>query len=222
MYMKVSFEKGYAIEKPVQAVINSANWWLCHDSSGAGAIRKATRDLTKNETEVITRLYSQLSAEGKVVFEDKKTKGNWDFNYASLASLYLLKANKFQHYKLGDVICDEESFDDKKIFHIITVGHTIHKNKVVRVLASRHEILYGFVQMLKMIQRKGITSIALPVPVARKAYGLTPEESFEILTHALETISDTDISVTICFDNDETASILPTIQTTNDETKTTQ
>jgi hypothetical protein len=218
--MKIRFEQGYAIDKPVQAVINSANWWLCHDSSGAGAIRKVTRNLSQNETEVLLKLYEQMPKEGKFIFNDKMSKGNWDFNYASLASLYLLKNNNFKHFSLGDVVCDNESFDNKSIFHVITVGYVETKGKEKRILATKEDILVGFTKMLEIIKKTGITSIALPV--ARKEYGLTPEESYETLTQALETISDTNIEVTICFENNETANILPTIKTPTNEKKTTQ
>jgi len=209
--MKVLYETGYAVTKDVEVVINSANGLLFADSTGAGAIRDASEDLSETERFDFDQLFSKAPPELQNFFEKKREKHGWYYHHENLSCLKLLAHNNYETHEIGTAIFDPlwTLQKTKKVIHAITL--TYNPKTEERIVGTPEQIISAITQAIEIALDFGKKTIALPVPCARPAYGLGPEKSFEIVKKALAGFADEDLTITLCFDNEHTAEFLKTL-----------
>jgi O-acetyl-ADP-ribose deacetylase (regulator of RNase III) len=203
--MQVIHESGYAIDKNVDVVINSANGWLIQDSSGAGKIRELSNPLNENEKALFEHLFEMLPKKVKAFYKEKQKKGDWKPRKANLSSLKLIL--NYGELKLGDAVIDKEWSKDKKIvIHAITMSYDEKTGK--RIQGTELSVQTAIESALRLALPEDAKSIALPIPCARQGYGLTPKKSLEAVLSALYIINETDIKIIVCHDNEDTKKLL--------------
>ena len=208
--MKIEYQTGFAIDKPVDAVVNSANGFLLLGKSGAGRIRDVADKLNIfNWVEYGCYLLS-LPKKTRMWFVNAYKNHNWKLSKAQLSSMRLLLENNKQPFLLGSVVMDKDKINGKTVIHAVGMSYDLDKNKE-RIPATEDSVNECMKNVIKIISVLGVDSIAIPVMCARKGYGLSPEKSLKIIESSLKEISDSKLKVTICFDNEETERYLQQI-----------
>ena len=104
--MNLKCQTGYAITKDVDVAINSANGLLFADSTGAGAIREASRPLSLAEKRAFNKLFAVAPQNIQSFFEHKRKMHGWKYRYENLSCLKLLQNNNFNSYDIGTAVLD--------------------------------------------------------------------------------------------------------------------
>jgi len=206
--MQITYETGYAITKDVEVVINSANGLLFADSTGAGAIREVSEDLTKLERLEFDQLFNAAPVEIQEFFEQKRKKHGWQYKHENLSCLKLLAYNKYKSFNVGTAIFDplwSEKFN-KKVIHAITL--TYNPKTGERLVGTPQQITKAIMEAIEVALDFNKKSISVPVPCARPEYGIGPAGSFNIITNALKKFTNEDLNVVLCFDNPQTEEFL--------------
>ncbi|MFT4326854.1 MAG: hypothetical protein ACMXYK_05100 [Candidatus Woesearchaeota archaeon] len=206
--MNIIHQKGYAIEKDVDVVINSANGWLIQDSSGAGAIRERSDMLNQKEKELFEVLFSKLPANARALYEKKRKDHGRENKLANLSSIIKIYNNNKSPFSPGDALLDDlwSKTDKRRVIHAITMSYDAKLNE--RIHGTALSIQTSLEAAFRIVLSLDAKSVSLPIPCARPEYGLTPEESLQAIMKALEILKDTDITVIICHDNDYTRALL--------------
>lgn len=209
--MKVKLEKGYAIEKDVEVVINSANCLLMLGSSGAGKIRNVSENLSKEDIVEYEYLFKQLPVEIQKFILHEYEEKDWDLKYAQLSSVKLLLKNEFP-FALGDAVLDKEwsKNNHKKIIHAITMGYSTSWPPQ-RIWGSIESIKNSFTKALEICKNIKAKTIAIPIPVSRKGYGIGANESYKVVREVLNDFQKENFEITLCFDNKDTEELLDEI-----------
>jgi len=83
---KLNIKLGYAIDQNTEAVINSANGLLIHDSSGAGRIRELSSSIN---IKLIEEKLKLLNPEVKNYLMYISKKHNWNMKFANISLLFM-------------------------------------------------------------------------------------------------------------------------------------
>jgi O-acetyl-ADP-ribose deacetylase (regulator of RNase III) len=208
--MQIIKEKGFAADKEVDIVINSANGYLIPDSSGAGRIRELSDELTHEEKAEFDYYFSELPQKIKELYLEKQKNGGWESKKANLSCLRLLLQNQ-KSFHPGQALCDFDSLD-KPVIHAITMTYDPETGD--RIKGTVLSVMVAMESAIKMAIEKGATSVSLPIPCARAGYGISPKDSLTAVMSALRGFEDYDIDhstpfvVILCFDNENTAKLL--------------
>ncbi|MGM5483803.1 MAG: hypothetical protein ACQER9_02695 [Nanobdellota archaeon] len=207
--MQIIMEKGYAVDKDVEIIINSANGLLMLGSSGAGKIRKLSGKLNKEEYQEYTALLDKLPLQIKEFYQNQYKVHGWELGYAQISGLKLLLKNG-KPYEPGQSIFDQnwKKESRKKIIHSITMSYDTSKKPVKRIYGTKKSVKESYKKAFEIIKIKKAKSVALPIPISRPGYGITPQESYEVVRDTLKTIKNIDIKVILCFDNKYTKKYL--------------
>ncbi|MFC1741218.1 macro domain-containing protein [Nanoarchaeota archaeon] len=204
MKIKIVYETGYAINKKVHVVVNSANGFLLLGTSGAGAIREKSQRLTQKEKAEYSRILSKLPARIRNdyvrVFKDQ----SWVPTYAQLGCLKLLLVKKGNEFKRGDAVLQESwsRKDDRKIVHAVSMSYKLGLHSSRRVPGTEANIRKAVERSLKIADSLGAQSVAMPVMAARPSYGMTPARSFRAISDTIKKYDSKNIQkVVVCFDN---------------------
>ena len=208
--MQIIFEAKYAIQTDAQVVVNSANAWLFADSSGAGAIRESTPQLTQQQEAEYKFLFQKLPLEAQEFFKHKQQEHGWQLHAENLSCMRLLATNNYKPFAIGSAILDFDisQLTQKVIVHAITMSYDPIKQE--RITATPDSIAHAIDSSLHILLEHGKNSIALPIPCARPDYGMTPKKSYDIITTILKKYADRAITVHLCFDNTFTKEFLET------------
>lgn len=209
--MKVIYQRGFAINKRVGAVINSANGFLLLGSSGAGAIRNKSQSLTAKDKKEYKILISKLPKRIREDYIRVYRDHGWTPTYAQLGCIRLLLEKKGDEFKMGDAVLqtDWSKKDWRPIIHAIGMSYRLGPNHATRLHATRASIRGSVKKSLKIADSLGVKSIALPVMCARPSYGIGPEDSLKIILSEIKSFKSKNIiKVIICFDNSVTRKYL--------------
>lgn len=210
MNMKVSIQKveGYAAEQDTEIIVNSANGYLLLGTSGAGKIRELSDKLCLIEKIKYKLALNRLGDDIKQWYDQTYKSNGWSPTYAQLSCLRLLSSDG---YKLGDAVVQSKwsKKDPRKIIHAISVSYDVKTNQ--RILTTKKLLEEAITKTFDLAETLCANSIAIPVMVARKKYGLNPKESYDILNKTIKKYKFNNIKlIKICFDNDETKDYLRT------------
>jgi hypothetical protein len=204
--MILTFETGFAVEKSVEVVINSANGLLFADSAGAGAIREVSGNLSRLDKKKFSTLFAKLPLTTQTFFEKKRQKHDWNYKYVNLSCLELFSEHNFTSFDIGSCVIDENwssvAYETRLVIHAITLTYDPILEK--RFVGSVFEIENALCSAIDAGLRLHKTSFALPVACARPEYGLGPEQAFAIVCRVLARYEDRAIRVIVCFDNEQT------------------
>jgi O-acetyl-ADP-ribose deacetylase (regulator of RNase III) len=197
----MNLAQGFAIDTRAQQIINSANALLVPNTGGAGRIREKAAALTKKEELELDTLLEQAPRQIREIYLRKQKRQGWKPNYHVLACLRLLKKNKFKPFKIGTAIKDSNWNKNSKrtIIHAITVSYKLVDNKTKRIKANKLQVQKALEAALALTPKTA--TIALPIPVARNGFGITPKQSIEAIQKALKKYPRKAI---ICADNKDT------------------
>lgn len=192
---------GFAIDTRAQYVINSANGLLVPNTGGAGRIREKSAPLTKKEELELQTILEKLPEEIREIYMRKQKRQGWKSKYHLVACLRLIKKNKSKPFKIGTAIIDKRWNKKSKrvIIHAITVSYTLNNNQTKRIKANKKQVEQAITNALKLVPKK--TTVALPIPVARNGFGITPKQSVQAIKNALKKHPR---NVIICADNKDT------------------
>ena len=210
--MRIKLETGFAIEKEVEVVINSANNLLMLGSSGAGRIRDLSKEINEDELKEYLTYFSKLPKEIQNFYLQQYKKHHWKLKFAQLSSVKKLYENEFP-FKIGDAVLDTEwckqdkKLKNKIIIHAITMGYSTSQ-PIERLFGTKESIIKSYIKALELALNLEKTKIAIPIPVARKGYGIGCKSSYLAVKKVLSLFKDEDIEVTLCFDNSETKEFL--------------
>lgn len=230
--LEIIIENGFAIDKSVDAVINSANNGLLLGASGAGKIRDVTGYLPvgsheekefywlcNNTGNIGVRCPEWLEKQNKE--NKKKGKPKTGPTYVQLECLREIHGNNGKPFALGDAIMTSSGTlanDISKptyIIHAVGMGYT-WPNKETKgdlIPATPESIRTSLSNSLVLVNTENISSLALPLMAVRKSheitgekkeYGLTPEESYSITLDVLSKAHNPKLKkAIICADNSE-------------------
>jgi len=213
--MEIVYQKGYAINKRVSAVINSANGFLLLGTSGAGAIREKSQHLTRKEKEEYSKLLSSLPKRISNDYRRVYAEHKWTPTYAQLGGLRLLVDRKGCEVKRGDAVLqvDWSKDDSRPIIHAVGMSYKLRIHDSSRLKATPTTIRNSLTKALKIADFLEAKSIALPVMCARPTYGVGPEASLRIIRSTLHSFKAKHIKrAVVCFDNSITRSYLDNIR----------
>lgn len=206
--MKIEYQTGYAVDKPVDFVVNSANGFLLLGKSGAGRIRESSEKLELSDFLKYRVLLILLPKYIRKWFLRVYKKHNWELSKAQLDCVSLLLNNKKKPFELGDTALGSYKINNKRIIHAVGMSYNIF-GKTERIPATEETVRKCIGGVLENALKLKMKSIAIPVMCARKSYGLPPRKSLEVIESVLEGYSNSSIKkVIICFDNDETEKYL--------------
>lgn len=210
--MNIVLEKGFAIEKDVEVVINSANGLLMLGTSGAGKIRGHSENLSKEDVVDYEYELKKLPPEIQKFILHEYDEKKWHLTYAQLSSLKLLTINNFP-FAIGECVLDLNwsKFNNKKIIHAITMSYSTSWPPQ-RILGSKESIIKSYSNALEICKNINAKSIAMPLPVAREGYGIGSIESYNAVKEVLDKFKDEDFNIILCFDNEETEKLLEKIK----------
>lgn len=208
--MKFKLMSCYAIDTLAECIINSANGLLMQDSSGAGRIRELSKDCSKEE---FVASFKKIDIHMQHYILKRAKDHGWKPRFANKTAAELLFSNK-KNFELGEIVYDKELSKDlnKKIIHAVTCNYDITKDPVQRVPGNEDTIIQSYTKAFQLAIKLGCKSIAFPIPIARPSYGLNPEKSYKAVREAVKTIGNEDITLYVCFDNDETKKLLHKLQ----------
>ncbi|MBN1385956.1 hypothetical protein JW968_03185 [Candidatus Woesearchaeota archaeon] len=208
--MRILHQKGYAINKKADAIVNSANGLMLLGTSGAGKIREKSEKLKTPEKAAYNLLLRKLPKEIRHYYTMMYDKHNWEPRYAQMSSMRLLLKNGGP-FRRGTAILDKgwSKHDRRKLIHAIALTYDPATGK--RKRASEATIRKAATEAIKIALSEKAKSIAIPVMDARKKYGVTPSRSLKATLSGLKKFGNEKIKVIICFDNPRTAAYLDSI-----------
>ncbi len=212
--VKIFYEKGYAINKRVGAVINSANGFLLLGTSGAGAIRKKSQQLNKKEKMKYAQLLNSLPKSIKNDYLRVFKEHGWIPTYAQLGCLRLLVEWKGCEVKRGDAVLqmDWSKKDSRPILHAVGMSYKLRINDSSRLKATDATIRNSVTKALKIVDFLEKRSVALPLMCVRPAYGVGPERSLKAIREAIRAARLKNVKkIILCFDNDVSSRYLRSI-----------
>lgn len=192
---------GFAIDTRAQYVINSANGLLVPNTGGAGRIREKSKALTQKENEELQKILAKAPKEMREIYLRKQKRHGWQPNYHVLACLKVMQKNKFKPFKIGTALKDKNWNKNSKrtIIHAITISYALKNNQTTRIKANKKQVEQAIANALQLVPKSA--TVALPIPVARKGFGITPKQSIQAITNALKKHPRNAI---ICADNKDT------------------
>jgi|FLOH01.1.fsa_nt_gi O-acetyl-ADP-ribose deacetylase (regulator of RNase III) len=202
--MRINYEPGFAIEKDVEVVINSANNNLLLGTSGAGKIRELSSKLSFVETFNYWIMLKYLPRNMKKWYRESYKKHGWEVRKAQVSCLTLLLKNKGESYAIGSAILDVHTFKNKKIIHAVAMGYDTEKDKDRRIKATKNSLEESLENSLALAQVIKAKTIAVPIMCSRPDYGLNPKESLAITNKVLKKFDKAFDKVIVCLDNDLT------------------
>ncbi len=206
--MNIEYHTGYAIEKSVDCVVNSANGFLLLGSSGAGRIRELSDKLNFWELVKYNIDLLRLPKDVRRYFLRVYKEHGWKVCKEQRNCVCLLLKNGGRSFMLGDVVVSPQKMDNKIIMHAVGMSYDI-TGEVTRIPATENSVRQCIESALRRAQKMKVKSIAIPVMCAKHAYGLNPNKSLEIIESVLQKYAHSSIAkVIICFDNKETEQYL--------------
>jgi len=207
--MKIFYENGFAIDKNVEAVVNSANGYLLLGSSGAGRIRDLSRKLNLIESLVLYLYLFRLNKKVRLWFLNIYKKNKWNFTLEQLDCLSLIVKNSSHPYNQGNAVMGSIKVQDKIIIHAIGIGIIIDNMINEKRIVATIDVLRKAVRAsFNMARENKIKTIAIPVMCVRDGYGIEVKESVSIIEEELHFFKNDFDSITICFDNDKSETYL--------------
>jgi len=202
---------GFAINQNVDAVLNSANGFLLLGTMGAGEIRKMSSPLNGSERKEYDDILNSIKPEIKMWYNRVYKKNNWNLSCAQLDCLRLLfckKKNRLNEYRRGTAVLQKnwKKCNKKVIIHTIAMSYDLSMHKSKRKESSKHLLEKALTSAFNIALENNFKSIAVPIMVARKNYGLNPKESESIILNLLKNYSFKE--VILCYDNESTRSYL--------------
>lgn len=193
--------KGFAIDTKAKYIINSANGLLVPNTGGAGRIREKSAGLTIKEEIELNQLLEKAPKKIRTIYLRKQKRQGWKPNYHALACLRLIKKNKYAPFKIGTAIVDKKwnKGTKKIVIHAITISYTIKSNQIQRIKANSNQVEKAITEALTVVPKD--ETVALPIPVARNGFGLTPKKSIAAVLRAL---TKEPRKAIICADNTDT------------------
>lgn len=212
--MKIIYKRGYAVNKRVDTVVNSANGFLLLGTTGAGEIRKKSQRLTPKEKKEYNTLLNRLPKRIRNDYIRVYKEQRWTPTYAQLDCLKLLVKKNKHEFMRGDAVLQENwsKKDSRPIIHAVSMSYRLRIHDASRLPATTATIRRAMAKAFKIADSIGSKSVALPVCCARKSYGMTPEKSFKLILSVLKSLKPRSIKkVIICFDNKVTSAYLRSI-----------
>ncbi|NQU79313.1 hypothetical protein HQ545_06120 [Candidatus Woesearchaeota archaeon] len=202
--MHIDYQRGFAVNKRVDVVINSANGLLLLGTSGAGAIRDKSQPLTLKEKNEYLSILKSLPKSVCNDYQRVYKEHNWTSTYAQLGCLRLLKNKKGHQFRRGQAVLQNtwSKKDLRPIIHAIGMSYSLSKVNATRLPASVSTIRSAVTKALNIASSLEAKSIAIPVMCVRKTYGITPETSLKTIVSTIKKFRNSSINkVIICFDN---------------------
>lgn len=198
--MEIIVEEGFAADKDVEGIINSANGLLCHDSSGAGRIREKSAPI--EDYEAFEKDLDCIPEDIKNFYELKSQEHGWKFKKANWVAAKMIMDHG-DRFHLGNAILDTDSLDIP-IMHAITMSYDLEQDPIKRIPGTDVSVRESYDMAIRTFLKLGVKSIAMPIPIARKNYGLDPEVSYHEVMRVLSRFKEEDIKVIVCLDNKDT------------------
>ena len=207
--MKLERVAGFAVDQDVDLVVNSANGLLMLGSSGAGRIRDLSADLTLAEDAEYDSLLKRLGRDIRNFYLDNYSSHGWKRHHAQMGCLRLLL--KHGPYRPGTAVLQSgwSKKDSRPLVHAVAMSYDPRTEK--RIHGTVPFIRSSVRAALRIAERLGVKSLALPVMVARPEYGITPEESYKTIVSVLKQHGQFLKKAIICFDNKTTKKFLKTL-----------
>jgi O-acetyl-ADP-ribose deacetylase (regulator of RNase III) len=200
--MLVEYETGYAIDKDVDTVVNSANGFLLLGTGGAGRIREVSRRLNPAEKVEYDALLGALPKDTGRWYTRVYQKNKWHRTYAQLSCLRILLNKKDNEFRRGSAVLDTgwTATDKRKQIHAVAMSYRLTAEGSVRKKATKDTIKEALRESLKIAESIESRSVALPLFCARPSYGVTPKESLAAILEVLREFEASSIEkVIVCF-----------------------
>ncbi|MFH1669459.1 MAG: macro domain-containing protein [Candidatus Woesearchaeota archaeon] len=211
--MKVIYQTGYAIDKDVDAVVNSANGFLMLGTSGAGRIRELSKPLNTAEKKEYSMIFKRLPKKVQNFYSHLYGKYGWKLTRDQLSCVKTMVQRKGHAVKRGTAVLDRNRVGKKNIIHAVAMSYHLYADSWTRTRATTQTIKNAVRSAMKIADLMGAKSVAIPVMAARKTYGVTPDQSLHALLSVLREFEDSSIKkVMICFDNERTEEYLKKIK----------
>lgn len=212
--IQVKYATGFAIDKKVDTVINSANGFLLLGTSGAGRIRELSPSMTSKENKEYKRLLNRLPRRIKNDYIRVYEEHGWTPTYSQLSGLRLLTRHKYKKFRRGDAVLDNDwsKRDRRNLIHAVCMSYKLSIRHSHRLPATPKTIERAIRKALTIAAGLKSKSVALPVCCARKTYGVSPKTSLNIILSVIKEFNNSSIEkVTICFDNKATKALLDSL-----------
>lgn len=202
--MRIIYTKKYAIQTPAQAIINSANGYLLHDSGGAGKIRQSACTLTTQQSKDYNKMLKKLPLNVSNLFINIAQQHQWKPTQVILASLRILNNRNGKPLSKGTALLDPywSPGNNRICIHAIAMSYKANLHSRKRIPATPWSVRMAVRKSLQLAQLKKCDSVALPVLCARATYGITTTQSLAIIEQELKETSLQ--KCYICFDNTTT------------------
>ncbi len=212
--MKIRYEKGFAIEKDADTIINSANGYLLLGTGGAGRIREASGRLDERGKNEYYGIMERLPGEVRDWYGLVFRKRGYQLSHAQLSCLKLLLKNDGRGYEIGSAVLDEDwsGKDDRKLIHAVAMSYRIRPGGHERINATVESVRRALGNAFRAAGSAGSERIACPVMCARKGSGVSPEASLKAIEDVLEGFGSSFGEAVICFDNESTRRYLDRVE----------
>jgi O-acetyl-ADP-ribose deacetylase (regulator of RNase III) len=200
--MLVEYETGYAIDKDVDTVINSANGFLLLGTAGAGRIREVSRRLNVAEKLEYDALIASLPKATGRWYRHVYRTNKWHRTYAQLSCLRILSNKKNNEFRRGRAVLDTgwATTDKRRLIHAVAMSYQLTTKGAKREKATKDTIKKALRESLKIADSIESRSIALPLFCARPSYGVTPGDSLAAILEVLKEFEGSSIAkVLVCF-----------------------
>lgn len=200
--MKIFYETGFAIDKNVEAVVNSANGYLLLGGSGSGRIREVSGRFGIFEFFIFYYYLFRLPKNVRSWILTVYKKNKWYFTIGQLDCIRLLIKNNSKAYLQGEAVAGHLTIQNKIIIHAIGIGIVLDDMGNQERSHATAEILQKAVHAaLAIAKTRQVKSVSMPVMCVRDGYGLDVVESFSVIKEELQFFKNDFDVVIICFDN---------------------
>ena len=207
--MKIIYEEGFAINKDVDAVINSANNYIIFGSGGAGEIRESSQRLGFLGKIKFYFYLFQLSPNIWRWILNGYEEYKWNYTEVSLSNIKKLLKNKSKPFDNGSAVLSDLKVKDKYIINAIGNVFEINNKSEETVIGSSKEWIEGSVFNSLCIARDlGCKSVAVPIMCARNNVGLDINVSYSAIMSSVRKFENDFEKIIICFDSNSYVSFL--------------
>lgn len=212
--IKIEYAAGFAIDKKVDTVVNSANGFLLLGTSGAGRIREISPKMNAKEKREYARLLNKLPRRIKNDYLRVYEEHGWTPTYAQLSCLRILTKHKYNKFRRGDAVLDKcwSKKDSRNLIHAVCMSYKLSITHSHRLPATPMTIKQAIRKAMNIAAKLKSKSVALPVCCARKSYGVSPRTSLKTILSVVKEFNGSSIEkVIICFDNKATRALLKSL-----------